>query len=214
VDDLEALRLHLGLERLALVGHSWGATLALVYAVAHPGQVDRLVLVGMGPISDEMDAVAAASRIKPLSAAERDEGEHLRLQIQRARAAGDDIQVQALRAQEAPLRFRAWFASPEAWQRFLTDYLAEDPPNHYVNEVVWASYRRLRGGLRYARVTEPVLIVYGYQDFEPITQAYMLREQMPQAQLCFLNTCGHVPWLEQPEPFYSALRAFLGTTGG
>jgi proline iminopeptidase len=214
LDDLEALRLHLGLERLALVGHSWGATLALVYAVAHPGRVERLALVGMGPISDELDAVAAANLLKPLSAAERVERGGLRTQVQAAVAAGDEAGARTLRAREAPLRFRAWFATPEALHRFLTAYLAETPPNRQVNELVWASYRQVRGGLPYERITAPLLVLYGYQDFEPITQAYVLRERMPQARLRFLNACGHVPWLEQPEPFYAALRAFLSETGG
>jgi pimeloyl-ACP methyl ester carboxylesterase len=71
------------------------------------------------------------------------------------------------------------------------------------------SYRSARVGLPLGRITAPVLIVYGYQDFEPITQAYLLREQLPHAQLCLLNECGHLPWLEQPELFYTALTEFL-----
>jgi proline iminopeptidase len=71
VADLEALRDALGEERLRLVGHSWGATLALLYAAAHPECTERVALVGMGPTDDEMDAVAAANLLKPLSAAER-----------------------------------------------------------------------------------------------------------------------------------------------
>jgi proline iminopeptidase len=35
-DDLEALRLHLAQPRLRLVGHSWGATLALLYGISFP----------------------------------------------------------------------------------------------------------------------------------------------------------------------------------
>jgi proline iminopeptidase len=213
VGDLEALRRHLGLERLRLVGHSWGATLALLYAIVHPGQVDRLVLVGMGPISDDLEAVATANLLKPLSAAERAERATLRLQVRSALAAGDDAGVRALRAREASLHFRAWFASPEALQRFLPDYLADNPPNRRVNALAWTCYKQLRSGLRYERVSAPVLIIYGYQDFEPITQAYVLRERMPQAQICFLNECGHVPWLECPEEFYRAVRTFLCDSG-
>jgi proline iminopeptidase len=44
IGDLEALRQHLGLERWAVVGMSWGTTLGLAYAVAHPGRVLGLVL--------------------------------------------------------------------------------------------------------------------------------------------------------------------------
>ncbi|MGW7363643.1 alpha/beta fold hydrolase [Streptomyces sp. NPDC054841] len=55
VADLEAVRQHFGLTRMALLGHSWGATLALRYALDHPEHVSRLVYVsgtGIGPVSD------------------------------------------------------------------------------------------------------------------------------------------------------------------
>ena len=45
--DMEALRQHLGIERWLLFGGSWGATLALAYAQAHPQRVSALVLRGV-----------------------------------------------------------------------------------------------------------------------------------------------------------------------
>ena len=47
VDDIERLRAHLGIERWALFGGSWGSTLALAYAEAHPERVLGLVLRGV-----------------------------------------------------------------------------------------------------------------------------------------------------------------------
>jgi proline iminopeptidase len=47
VADIEALRKHLGIERWQVFGGSWGSTLALAYAEAHPGQVTELVLRGI-----------------------------------------------------------------------------------------------------------------------------------------------------------------------
>lgn len=47
VADMEALREHLGIERWHLFGGSWGSTLALAYAVAHPDRVLSLVLRGV-----------------------------------------------------------------------------------------------------------------------------------------------------------------------
>ena len=47
VADIEALRIHLGLERWLLFGGSWGSTLALAYAQAHPERVIGLVLRGV-----------------------------------------------------------------------------------------------------------------------------------------------------------------------
>jgi len=49
VEDLEALRERLGLERVMLFGGSWGATLALAYAAAHPRRVAAMVLRGVFP---------------------------------------------------------------------------------------------------------------------------------------------------------------------
>ena len=47
VDDLERLRRHLGIERWLVFGGSWGSTLALAYAQAHPERVTGLVLRGL-----------------------------------------------------------------------------------------------------------------------------------------------------------------------
>lgn len=45
IDRIEALRVHLSLPRITLVGHSHGALFALEYALAYPDQVDRLVVI-------------------------------------------------------------------------------------------------------------------------------------------------------------------------
>ncbi len=47
IDDLERLRRHLGIERWLMFGGSWGATLALAYAQAHPGRCAGLILRGI-----------------------------------------------------------------------------------------------------------------------------------------------------------------------
>ncbi|MEP6941027.1 MAG: alpha/beta fold hydrolase, partial [Rudaea sp.] len=47
VADIEALRKHLGIERWQVFGGSWGSTLALAYAQAHPACVSELVLRGI-----------------------------------------------------------------------------------------------------------------------------------------------------------------------
>lgn len=70
VDDLDALRQHLGGSRLFLVGHSWGGMLAMSYAATHPDRVDRLILIASGGptvefvnwFSDNIRAPAARRR--------------------------------------------------------------------------------------------------------------------------------------------------------
>lgn len=47
VEDMEALRQQLGMEQWLLFGGSWGSTLALAYAAAHPDRVSGLILRGI-----------------------------------------------------------------------------------------------------------------------------------------------------------------------
>jgi pimeloyl-ACP methyl ester carboxylesterase len=72
VGDVEALREHLGRERIDLIGHSAGRTLALLYAAAHPNRIGKLALitpsaraVDIPPTPDEMHAVYAQRAGQP-----------------------------------------------------------------------------------------------------------------------------------------------------
>ena len=47
VNDIERLRVHLGIDRWQVVGGSWGSTLALAYAITHPACVTALILRGI-----------------------------------------------------------------------------------------------------------------------------------------------------------------------
>ncbi len=62
IADIEAIRTHLGLEKWLVVGGSWGATLALAYAEAHPDRVSGIVLRAtfLGT-RDEIDAAFGAT---------------------------------------------------------------------------------------------------------------------------------------------------------
>src|SRR5689334_21544998 len=69
VADLEALRDYWGLERVALLGYSWGGLLALLYALEHPARIDRLALVSSAPLTaawrDEFERRLAARLAEP-----------------------------------------------------------------------------------------------------------------------------------------------------
>lgn len=58
-DDADALRAHLGHERIAVLGHSFGGAIALEYALRHPERVSHLILVCTAPRFDVSDPAAA-----------------------------------------------------------------------------------------------------------------------------------------------------------
>jgi proline iminopeptidase len=77
VADLEALRDHWQLDRLTLLGYSWGGLLAVLYALEHPDRVARLALVSAAPVTavwrDEFERRFAARMAEPWIARSRAE---------------------------------------------------------------------------------------------------------------------------------------------
>src|SRR6267143_1850997 len=75
VADLEALRGHWELDRLTIVGYSWGGLLALLYALEHPDRIARLALVSSAPVTaawrDEFERRFAARMAQPWIARSR-----------------------------------------------------------------------------------------------------------------------------------------------
>ncbi len=113
VADIEALRRHLGIERWLVFGGSWGSTLGLAYAVAHPERVEALVVWGVFTGSAEEIGWTfgpdGAARVYPL--------EYERF-VAPLRAAARRNPVQGhydlMRSNEAGLRLR----SLDAWTRW------------------------------------------------------------------------------------------------
>ena len=63
IDDLDALRLHLGLDRIAVLGHSHGGILAMPYALKYPDSVSHLLLVATTPYTGpELEAESEANQ--------------------------------------------------------------------------------------------------------------------------------------------------------
>ena len=72
-EDLEALRSHFEADKLHLFGHSWGAVVAMAYAVEHPDKVGSLIFFGGTPPSSD-DTLAGMARREAHIAALQAEG--------------------------------------------------------------------------------------------------------------------------------------------
>ena len=68
VDDLDKVRQHFHLESPVLLGHSWGAVLALEYAVRHPERVSRIILMNPAPASASDFALLRKAYVQKLGA--------------------------------------------------------------------------------------------------------------------------------------------------
>jgi len=199
VADLEALRAIWGLEQMDLLGYSWGALLAMLYAITHPDRVRSLALVSPAPANraertDFEAALAARSRTPDLVAA--------RDALQSSGLRQRDPEAHARRLFE--LAVAGYFHDP-ARARDLTPFRVTGR----TQSEVWASLGDdydLRPRLRELHL--PALVVHGEDDPIPIESARRTAEAL-NAAFVSLPGAGHVPYVEAHAEFVQALDAFL-----
>jgi pimeloyl-ACP methyl ester carboxylesterase len=204
VDDVEALRGHLGLDRIDLLGHSAGATLALLYAARHPDRVGRLALIGPSPRAVGLEVTDLDRR----QVAELRRGEAW---FPDAFAAFERIwsgdATPAVWEAIAPFTYGRWDAAARAnLAREASEKNADAAAAYYSAgaldpEATKASLARLRA---------PVLLVAGEYDVAlPPKCAAEYAGLFPQAELAVQPGGGHFPWLDDPEWFVRILAGFL-----
>jgi proline iminopeptidase len=199
VADLEALRAHLGIERLTLAGYSWGGLLAMLYALEHRDRVERLALVSPAPTwRAARDSFERRFAHRNLDPAFQEERRRLRESGLRERDP-DAFQQRIFELSVAP-----YFYDPER-ARNLTPFRVTGR----TQQEVWASLgdydlRPRLGELRGV----PALAMHGEHDPIPI-DATRTASELIGAEFHPLARCGHVPYVEAQEAFTSLIDGFL-----
>jgi proline iminopeptidase len=198
VADLEELRRQWGLERLTIIGYSWGGLLAQLYATEYPNQVGRLALVSPAPAWREMrlefERRFAERNLAPV------------LQQQRA-----ELRTSGLREKNPAeyarrlfeLSVSAYFYDPTR-ARDLTPFRVTGR----TQQEVWSSLGDydLRPAL--AGLDIPAIVLQGEDDPIPL-EATRTVARLLNAELHLLPRCGHVPYIEAHEEFVRLLDGFL-----
>src|SRR6185369_2853141 len=91
VQDISTLLKKLKLDRVTIVGHSWGAMLAVSFAIVYPSQINKLVLIGSGPLAFSDFVVQEANVMARASMAEREYIEQLQDSISKAKSPSESI---------------------------------------------------------------------------------------------------------------------------
>ena len=170
-----------------LLGNGYGGFIALMAAIRHPGIASRLVLADCGACFSEPGRAA----FRGMSAAAKEKG----------LAAIADVAMRRLFAPEFQER-----NAPLIEQR-KKRFLAVDPATFHGACDALATLD-LRDQLKSLKL--PVLVLVGEQD--EATPPPMSREMaagIPGAKLLELPGCAHVPQLQAPELFLSAVRPFI-----
>nr|WP_144121229.1 alpha/beta hydrolase [Catellatospora sichuanensis] len=202
-DDVEALRAHLGLPTMDLLGHSASGGVCFLYADKHPERLRRLVVVDpslrvLGLPSDLDVAHVLAERshepwIDEAAAALTAE-------------AADAEELERLRRLSAPLLYGQWNdaakaqadAEPAEFAKPATDgFYAGYEPDPALPE-------------RLARLAVPTLFVVGEHDIWPTRHAVRaLAERLSSARLTVQPASGHFPWVDDPQAFAATVESFL-----
>ncbi len=206
VADVEALREHLGLGQLDLLGFSHGGIVAMAYAAEFGARVRRLLLVDTLATWGE-EAEAAMQR-----AIEKRRSEPWFAEAQQAiqdEQAGEFASADELVAnvqQQMPLYFHRWEGNEQAGRELAVDFSRMEPL-HYFNTVEFPTFD-LRAELR--TISAPTLVVVGHEDFiaGPVCAETILRE-LADGRLVTIPDAGHFVYLEQPAAFRAALTDFL-----
>lgn len=207
VTDLEALRLHLGIDRWLVFGGSWGSTLALAYAQSHPNHCLGLILRGIFLCRrSEIDWFMRGMRtvfpeVWHQFAAylpENERGELLQAYYRRLIDPDPAVHMPAARAWS---RYEGACSTllpdPEAAAHFADDTvalgLARIEAHYFVNNAFLPENSLLDNAARLRDI--PGCIVQGRYDIVcPIISAHELHAAWPQADYRVIADAGHAAW--------------------
>ncbi|HEX9542248.1 MAG TPA: alpha/beta hydrolase [Streptosporangiaceae bacterium] len=205
VDDVEALREHLGLDRLDLLAHSAAANLAALYVTRYPERVSKLVLVT--PSTKAVGIAASGEARREIALLRKDEpwfeAAFAALEAIVAGHATDD----RWKAIE-PFFHGRWDAAAQAHQA------ADDTQRNTEAVAAFGAEgafdpQATRAAL--ATFGAPVLLLGGDTDLNTIPSVVAeYAELFPNAEFVVQPQAGHYPWLDDADRFVATTAAFLG----
>ncbi len=207
VRDVEEVRLHLGLERMLLLGHSHGGVVAQAYAAEHPGRVSRLVLAStlprFGPQQEDamragMDKRSGQSWYADAVAA---------LEAEQDGTFENDQELGELVFREMPLYFARYGPVEAGYLDTLRSETLNAETLELFNKEIFTTFD-LRD--RLPRITAPTLVITGDDDFicGPVCAAE-ITAAVRGAREVIVGDSGHMVFIEQPRAFHDEVGDFL-----
>ncbi|WP_336211656.1 alpha/beta fold hydrolase [Nonomuraea sp. LPB2021202275-12-8] len=201
VDDVEALREHLGLPRMDLLAHSGGTNLATLYAARYPEKVSKLALVG--PSTRAVGIAITGETRRELAQLRRDEPwfpEAFAALTAIAEGTGSDWEA------ISPFLYGRWDAAAQG------HHAAGQPTNMEAVALFGAegAFHPETTRASLAACAAPVLLLAGECDLNsPPQSAAEFAKLFPDATLVVQPGAGHYPWLDDADRFVATTAAFL-----
>jgi proline iminopeptidase len=213
INDLDRVRGHFQLESTTLLGHSWGAVLALEYARRHPARVSNLILMNPAPVSAADLALFRTAYANKLGG----DLERQREIVGGAAYQSGDPEAVAARYR---LHFKAALRRPEDFDKLMTVMQrafieqgsagilkARAVEDRLMLDTWQVEGYDLQPQLRSLRI--PTLVISGDHDFIPPEIAQHIAQSLPGARHVALADCGHFAYLECPDDVRRVIGEFL-----
>ena len=198
LEDFEALRTHLNVQRWTVVGHSAGGILAMDYAAAYPDRVDKIILLDSAPVAFQYLTAFDDNMLARLSLEDRDQLTAL-----------EKTDSPQSRAAIAELESKALFFDRRIGQQLAKELSSawHADVGHLLGPEITAPGYDLRSSLK--NFDRPVLVLNGRQDLMDPWMAYQTSAAFSHSALLFIDRAGHFPWFDQPKEFDKDLGDFL-----
>lgn len=195
VADADALREHLGFEKVAVLGHSYGGCLALLYALRYPQRLSHLLLVGTTAAWDYFDELAAEAQRRALTS------EVLAGLVELPTS---NKEMERYQRAIAPVAFH------RTHSRLIDRVLGETVWNWEANVRSRRMAAEFNVVARLGEIGAPTLILTGRDDFFcPPAQAERMHRGIRGSTKVIFERSGHYPFAEENAAFQNAVRGWL-----
>ena len=197
IDDLDALRAHLGFAKMDLLGHSWGGYLVMAYASRHPERIAHLMIVDSAAPKIQ-DTVFLFKNIYP-ETTEHEDGLAFAVELGDEKAIAADLHDYMTMI----------FYSPQVRDAFVARS-SSFVYRQKVNKAVWGDLQRFDLNPELPKFRFPTLVVTGRYDFNIAPSvAYAIHKAIPGSDYAVFEKSGHLPFCEEPDAFIQRVEGFL-----
>lgn len=197
--DVDALREHLGFEKVAVLGSSYGGFIAQEYAIRYPDRVSHAFFMDTAAVFDYADEVKMHATRKGATPE--------MLEVLDSLSPESDEDFASMMDLIGPLYYFNFDPDLAARAMGETIYCASAAKRGFEILKGWDTRPRL------AQVTAPTLVLVGRDDYiTPPNKSQDIQHHIPGAELKIFERSGHMPHLEEPEAFFATIRDFVSRT--
>lgn len=203
VNDLNLLKNKLAVPKLTIIGHSWGAMLAMHYANRFPSNVEKLILIGPGVLAFSDYDILEANIMARASIAERKFMDDA-LDSMAHNTASKEL-ISAYNKQF--IRFLIFDAPRlDSISKLIRGRQNPRMQQLMLQDLMRQNYN-VKPGLQ--KLNIPIYVICGREDPVGVFPTFEISQLNKKAQISWIEKSGHFPWIEKPESFYKVLAAYL-----